>query len=41
MRVAPLGDYFADSMEMVIEQAQASAEATHALHLRRGLCHQL
>lgn len=30
MRVAPLGAYFADSMETVIEQAQASAEVTHA-----------
>src|SRR5258708_9801166 len=30
MRVAPLGAYFADSIETVIEQAQASAEVTHA-----------
>ena len=30
MRVAPLGAYFADSMETVIEQAHASAEVTHA-----------
>jgi ADP-ribosylglycohydrolase len=30
MRVAPLGAYFADSIETVIEQAHASAEVTHA-----------
>ena len=30
MRVAPLGAYFADSIETVIEQAQRSAEVTHA-----------
>lgn len=30
MRVAPLGAYFADSIEMVVEQAQLSAEVTHA-----------
>jgi ADP-ribosylglycohydrolase len=29
MRVAPLGAYFADSIETVIDQAQASAEVTH------------
>ncbi len=30
MRVAPLGAYFADSLETVVEQAQRSAEVTHA-----------
>jgi ADP-ribosylglycohydrolase len=30
MRVAPLGAYFADSIETVIDQARASAEVTHA-----------
>jgi ADP-ribosylglycohydrolase len=30
MRVAPLGAYFADSLDQVIEQAQRSAEITHA-----------
>lgn len=30
MRVAPLGAYFADSLETVIDQARASAEVTHA-----------
>jgi len=30
MRVAPLGAYFADDMEMVVEQARLSAEVTHA-----------
>lgn len=29
MRVAPLGAYFADDMEQVIEQAKLSAEVTH------------
>ncbi len=29
MRVAPLGAYFADSIETVVEQAQRSAEVTH------------
>lgn len=30
MRVAPLGAYFADALDLVIEQAQHSAEITHA-----------
>jgi len=30
MRVAPLGAYFADDLEKVVEQAQRSAEVTHA-----------
>lgn len=30
MRVAPLGAYFADDMEAVVEQARRSAEVTHA-----------
>jgi len=30
MRVAPLGAYFADNLEEVVEQARASAEVTHA-----------
>lgn len=30
MRVAPLGAYFADSLDLVVEQAQRSAEITHA-----------
>jgi ADP-ribosylglycohydrolase len=29
MRVAPLGAYFADDIELVIEQARLSAEVTH------------
>ena len=30
MRVAPLGAYFADALKTVVEQAQRSAEVTHA-----------
>ena len=30
MRVAPLGAYFADDLERVVEQARRSAEVTHA-----------
>jgi ADP-ribosylglycohydrolase len=30
MRVAPLGAYFADSLDLVVEQAARSAEVTHA-----------
>ncbi len=30
MRVAPLGAYFADDLDRVVSQAQASAEVTHA-----------
>ncbi len=30
MRVAPLGAYFADDLDEVVEQARASAEVTHA-----------
>lgn len=30
MRVAPLGAYFADSLELLVDQAQRSAEVTHA-----------
>jgi ADP-ribosylglycohydrolase len=30
MRVAPLGAYFADSLEPLVDQAQRSAEVTHA-----------
>ncbi|MGB3650204.1 MAG: ADP-ribosylglycohydrolase family protein [Rivularia sp. (in: cyanobacteria)] len=30
MRVAPLGAYFADDMDLVVEQARKSAEVTHA-----------
>ncbi len=30
MRVAPLGAYFADDLDAVVEQAQRSAETTHA-----------
>ncbi|HLY25337.1 MAG TPA: ADP-ribosylglycohydrolase family protein [Aggregatilineales bacterium] len=30
MRVAPVGGYFADDLEMVVEQARRSAEVTHA-----------
>ncbi len=30
MRVAPLGAYFADDLDQVVEQAQRSAEVTHA-----------
>ncbi|MEO7000605.1 MAG: ADP-ribosylglycohydrolase family protein, partial [Ktedonobacterales bacterium] len=30
MRVAPLGAYFADDLDRVVEQATRSAEATHA-----------
>ncbi|MFT3773580.1 MAG: ADP-ribosylglycohydrolase family protein [Minicystis sp.] len=30
MRVAPLGAYFADDLDEVVRQAQASAEVTHA-----------
>jgi ADP-ribosylglycohydrolase len=29
MRVAPLGAYFADSLDLVVEQAERSAEVTH------------
>src|SRR5258707_3583505 len=30
MRVAPLGAYFADDLDAVVEQASRSAEVTHA-----------
>jgi ADP-ribosylglycohydrolase len=30
MRVAPLGAYFADDLDVLVEQARASAEVTHA-----------
>ncbi|HLZ57444.1 MAG TPA: ADP-ribosylglycohydrolase family protein [Ktedonosporobacter sp.] len=30
MRIAPLGAYFADDMDSVVEQARSSAEVTHA-----------
>jgi len=30
MRIAPLGAYFADDMDSVVQQAEASAEVTHA-----------
>ncbi|MEO0688124.1 MAG: ADP-ribosylglycohydrolase family protein, partial [Cyanobacteria bacterium J06649_11] len=30
MRVAPIGAYFADDMDLVVEQARKSAEVTHA-----------
>lgn len=30
MRVAPLGAYFADDLDMVVEQAERSAVTTHA-----------
>ncbi len=32
MRVAPLGGYFADDLDVVAEQARRSAEVTHAHH---------
>src|SRR5262249_29949105 len=32
MRVAPLGAYFADNLDLVVEQARLSAEVTH-VHL--------
>lgn len=30
MRVAPVGAFFADDMDLVVSQARASAEVTHA-----------